>query len=100
MGEAKRRGTRAQRVAQAKVFFYKRSKAMSNPAVVTPKPWWQSRTLMINAVMVALVAAEAQFALLQPYLPGNVYAWFAFALPVVNALLRVITTAPLTTAAQ
>ncbi|MDD2721651.1 MAG: hypothetical protein PHH47_10130 [Gallionella sp.] len=66
--------------------------------VVTVKLWWRSRTLMVNALVLALAAAEAQFGLLQPYLPGNVYAWIAFSLPVVNAVLRVITVAPLVAA--
>jgi len=64
-------------------------------SVVSAKPWWQSRTLIANLIAAALLAAEAQFALLQPHLPGNVYAWFAVALPVVNAALRIITTSPL-----
>jgi hypothetical protein len=59
------------------------------------KPWWRSRTLWLNAIAVALLALEARFALLQPLLPVNVYALFATALPVVNAVLRLITTTAL-----
>lgn len=61
-----------------------------------PKPWWRSRTLLVNAAVLALAAAETQLQVLQPLLPVNVYSLIAFGLPVVNALLRVITVQPLT----
>lgn len=64
--------------------------------VVTAKPWWQSKTLWLNLVAAVLIALEAKFSLLQPYLPGNVYAWFAVFLPVANAVLRVVTSVPVT----
>lgn len=64
--------------------------SMQTPA----KPWWQSRTLMLNAVVLALAAAEAQLGLLHALVPVNVYALLAFALPVANALLRVVTVQP------
>jgi len=60
------------------------------------KPWYTSKTLIINALVAALVALEAGTGLLQPYLPGNFYAMIAVGLPVVNAILRVITTTALT----
>lgn len=63
--------------------------------VVAIKPWWQSKTLWLNLISAALLALEAQFGLLQPYLPGNVYAWFAVGLTVVNAVLRAVTAAPI-----
>lgn len=55
------------------------------------KPWYHSKTLLLNAVAAGLVALEAGFGLLQPHLPVNFYAALAVALPVVNAMLRVIT---------
>lgn len=61
----------------------------------TPKAWWRSRTLLINGVVLVLAAAEAQLQLLQPLLPVDIYSLVAFGLPVVNALLRVITVQPL-----
>lgn len=68
----------------------------NTPAVVVAaKPWWKSKTLWLNLIGAALIALEAQFSLLQPYLPGSVYAWIATALTVANAILRVITAAPL-----
>jgi hypothetical protein len=63
--------------------------------VVNAKPWWKSKTLWLNLIAAALIALEAEFSLLQPLLPGNVYAYFAVVLPVANALLRVITVAPI-----
>lgn len=68
---------------------------MNSSVVVAQKPWYCSKTLWFNLVAAVLIALEAQFALLQPYLPGNVYAWVATALTVGNAVLRVITAAPL-----
>lgn len=71
------------------------------PPVVTvtvarpAKPWYTSRTLWLNVLALMLLAAEAKFALLQPLLSANVYACIAFALPVANAALRLITTTAL-----
>jgi len=56
------------------------------------KPWYKSKTILFNAFMAALVALEAVSGLLQPLLPVNVYTAIAVSLPVVNAILRVITT--------
>lgn len=56
------------------------------------KSWKRSKTLVVNAVAVALVAAESQLHLIQPLLPVNFYAAVAFSLPVINAALRVVTT--------
>lgn len=60
------------------------------------KPWYTSKTIIVNAIAAALVALEAGTGLLQPHLPGNFYAIIAVGLPVVNAVLRVITTTALT----
>jgi len=68
---------------------------MNDVQAVEVKPWWKSRTIRLNVIAAVLIAIEAQFSLLQPYLPGNVYAWFAVALTVLNAALRVITIAPI-----
>jgi hypothetical protein len=56
------------------------------------KPWYKSRTILVNAGVAALVALEAVSGLLQPHLPVNFYTAIAVGLPVVNAFLRVITT--------
>ena len=56
------------------------------------KSWWKSKTLWVNAVAAMLVALEAGTGVLQPLLPINLYAALAVGLPIINALLRVITT--------
>lgn len=55
------------------------------------KSWKRSKTLIFNALVLALAAAESQLHMIQPLLPVNFYAVIAFALPVINAGLRVIT---------
>lgn len=60
------------------------------------KCWWRSKTLWVNAAAAALIALEASTGLLQPRLPVNLYTAMAVALPIINAVLRVITTQGLT----
>jgi hypothetical protein len=55
------------------------------------KPWYKSKTIMVNALAAGLVALEAVSGLLQPHLPVNFYTAVAVGLPVINAVLRVIT---------
>lgn len=55
------------------------------------KPWYRSKTILVNMAAAGLVALEAVSGLLQPHLPVNFYTAIAVALPVVNAMLRVIT---------
>jgi hypothetical protein len=56
------------------------------------KPWYLSKTLIVNALVMALATAESQLHILQPLLPVSVWQLVAFFLPVVNAALRVVTT--------
>lgn len=56
------------------------------------KPWYRSRTLWINAVAAGLVMLEAKTDALQPLLPVNFYAALSVLLPVMNAVLRCVTT--------
>lgn len=56
------------------------------------KPWYRSKTILVNMTAAGLVALEAGFGLLQPHLPVNFYTALAVALPIINAILRVITT--------
>lgn len=56
------------------------------------KSWWHSKTLWLNAVAAGLVALEAGTGALQPLLPVNLYTAIAIGLPVVNAMLRILTT--------
>lgn len=64
---------------------------MSTASNASPKPWYLSRTLLLNALVLALAGAESQLNLLQPLLPVNVYALVAFALPIANGVLRLVT---------
>lgn len=61
-----------------------------------PKPWWKSRTVLFNMAVLALAGAESQLNFLQPLLPVNVYSLIAFALPIVNGALRLVTSAGVT----
>lgn len=56
------------------------------------KPWWQSKTLIVNAIAAALVALEAGTGMLKPYLADNFYVMVAVGLPIINSILRVVTT--------
>lgn len=60
------------------------------------KKWYQSKTLWVNAIAAMLVALEAGTGLLQPLLPMDLYTSLAVGLPIVNALLRVVTSEALT----
>ena len=56
------------------------------------KPWYKSKTIRLNAIAAGLVALEAGTGALQPHLPVDLYTAVAIGLPVINAMLRVITT--------
>lgn len=58
---------------------------------MSKKVWWKSKTLWVNAIVAALVAAEAVTGVVQPYVAEKFYAAVAVFLPIVNAVLRVIT---------
>ncbi|CAB4123345.1 hypothetical protein UFOVP40_23 [uncultured Caudovirales phage] len=60
------------------------------------KPWYLSKTLWFNIICAALAALESNTGILQPFLPVNFYSALAVGLPVVNGVLRVITTKGLT----
>lgn len=56
------------------------------------KPWYCSRTLWANALVAALVTLEGVSGALQPHLPMDFYTAVAVGLPILNAVLRVVTT--------
>lgn len=60
------------------------------------KKWWKSKTILANAAVAALVALEAGTGMLQPLLPVNLYTAVAVGLPILNAVLRVVTTQAVT----
>jgi hypothetical protein len=58
------------------------------------KHWYQSRTLWVNFFYIlaaALVDTQPVLPLLQGMLPAKVHTYMLFSLPIVNAILRVIT---------
>lgn len=55
----------------------------------------KSKTMVFNGVVAGLTALEASFSILQPFIAGDVYAWFTVALIVGNKVLRVYTNQPL-----
>ena len=59
------------------------------------KPWWQSKTLIFNAVALGLITFEANMHYLQPMLSTDVYGVIAVVLAVGNKVLRFVTTQPL-----
>lgn len=52
------------------------------------KPWYRSETVWGNAFALIVTAAELHLGLLQQVLPGNVYAWLAFAVAFLNTVLK------------
>ncbi|MBB5017409.1 hypothetical protein HNQ59_000673 [Chitinivorax tropicus] len=55
--------------------------------------WLACKTLWLNALVAGTVALEAGWGLLQPLLPVDFYTLVAVALPVANAILRVLASA-------
>jgi hypothetical protein len=70
--------------------------AVSHPAPPASKPWWKSKTIIFNVLVVMLAAAELQWSLVKDFVPGNVFTWVAFGLPVANAALRFVTSMAVT----
>jgi hypothetical protein len=60
------------------------------------KPFYQSKTIIINTLILIFVLCEQNFGLLESVLPSSLYKISAFLLPIINLLLRTITTAPVT----
>lgn len=50
--------------------------------------WWKSRVFWFNAIVLAAAAAEERMGLLKDVLPGSVFVWVAFGLPVLNKAIR------------
>ena len=63
---------------------------------MSSKAWYRSKTIWVNTIAVVLAAAELQLHLLKEVLPGGLFAWLAFVLPVINAALRARSAAALT----
>lgn len=55
------------------------------------KRWYKSKTIWVNVGAAALMALEASTGLLKPYMADTFWVAMAVSLPMVNAMLRVIT---------
>lgn len=60
------------------------------------KPWYQSKTIWVNAIAAALAVVELNFHMLQSSLSGGVYVTAAGALAFINVLLRGVTSTGIT----
>lgn len=58
------------------------------------KPWYCSKTIVLNAIIAGLSAFEAGTHAMREYLPEQWWVMVAIGLPVINVMLRVITTGP------
>ena len=56
----------------------------------------RSKTMWFNATMATLAVLEMKTQILQPLLPPQSYAVFAVVVPIVNMVLRTMTSAPVT----
>ena len=56
------------------------------------KPWYTSKTIWVNIVVAVLASLEATTGILKPYLPDHWYVFLAVGLPVINIVLRIVTT--------
>lgn len=56
------------------------------------KKWYHSKTLIFNAIVAGLIALEATTNIFKPYVSDLFYVALAVVLPVVNAMLRIVTT--------
>ncbi|MDO8776216.1 MAG: hypothetical protein Q7K57_47415 [Burkholderiaceae bacterium] len=50
--------------------------------------WWENKVFWLNAIILGAAAAEERLGLLQDVLPGSVFVWVAFGLPVLNKAIR------------
>lgn len=59
------------------------------------KNWYQSKTMWFNIISAVLVVLEAQIGVLTPLLPSDVAPWVLLGIPIINVVLRIVTTQPL-----
>ena len=64
--------------------------------LATEKPWWRSKTMIFNMGVAALLAVEYNLPALQGLVPQEAYVYIIGGVNVVNMVLRVVTTGPVT----
>lgn len=52
--------------------------------------WWKNKVFWLNAIVLGAAAAEERVGMLKDVLPGSVFVWVAFGLPVLNKAIRAI----------
>ena len=52
--------------------------------------WWKTGVFWFNAIVLLIAAIEDQLGVLKDLLPGSIYAWVAFALPLANAGIKAV----------
>jgi hypothetical protein len=60
------------------------------------KRWYQSKTMIVNISLAVFAVLETQLHLLQPIAGPGLYAALAVGIPLVNVVLRTVTTTALT----
>lgn len=60
------------------------------------KHWYQSKTIIVNTLLAVFAVLETQLHLLQPIAGPGLYTALAIGIPLVNVVLRTVTTSPLT----
>jgi hypothetical protein len=60
------------------------------------KKWYQSKTILLNMFVAILAVFEASTGLLKPFVPDYLYVTLAVSLPILNIILRTITTQSVT----
>jgi hypothetical protein len=58
------------------------------------KPWWQSRTIWLNAAVAAVAIVEASSEALKPVLPPEAMGGLLAAVAVANVVLRAVSGQP------
>lgn len=51
-------------------------------------PWWKNKVFWLNAIVLGVAAAEEQLGMLKDVLPGSVFVWVAFGLPILNKAIK------------
>lgn len=59
------------------------------------KRWWRSRTVWFNVAVAVFASLELSLGVLQPVLSANWFVLISVAVPIINIMLRSVTTMPL-----
>lgn len=65
-----------------------------------PKPWWESKTIWLNAAFGVLAVAQATTDALKPFLPPEALGGVLAVVAAANVALRVVTGQPVCSTAK